>query len=170
MKKISLILAGFLVFSSANALAEMAESSIELAPQPLEKIAPFPKAEEGMSRQVIYLPMQENEENFKVELLIGKTLEVDCNRQMMGGQLKKRTLEGWGYSYFVLRKISAPASTMMACIDSTRRPQFVSANLGTASMQRYNSRLPMVVYVPQGIEVRYRIWSAGTEIGQAAVK
>jgi ecotin len=25
---------------------------------------------------------------------------------------------------------------------------------------RYNSRLPIVVYVPSGYEVRYRIWSA----------
>ena len=26
---------------------------------------------------------------------------------------------------------------------------------------RYNSRLPIVVYVPEGVEVRYRIWTAG---------
>ena len=25
---------------------------------------------------------------------------------------------------------------------------------------RYNSRLPIVVYVPAGVEVRYRIWRA----------
>jgi len=25
---------------------------------------------------------------------------------------------------------------------------------------RYNSRLPIVVYVPEDVEVRYRIWSA----------
>jgi ecotin len=29
---------------------------------------------------------------------------------------------------------------------------------------RYNSRLPIVVYVPEGVEVRYRIWTAGTEV------
>jgi ecotin len=28
---------------------------------------------------------------------------------------------------------------------------------------RYNSRLPIVVYVPEGVEVRYRIWSASTD-------
>jgi len=27
----------------------------------------------------------------------------------------------------------------------------------------YNSRLPVVVYVPEGVEVRYRIWSAAPE-------
>ena len=28
---------------------------------------------------------------------------------------------------------------------------------------RYNSRLPVVVYAPEGVEVRYRIWSAAPE-------
>jgi len=31
---------------------------------------------------------------------------------------------------------------------------------------RYNSRLPVVVYVPEDAEVRYRIWGAG-ETGKA---
>ena len=29
---------------------------------------------------------------------------------------------------------------------------------------RYNSRLPIVVYVPEGVEVLYRIWSASADI------
>ena len=33
-----------------------------------------------MKRQVIQLPAQQDEANFKVELLIGQTLEVDCNQ------------------------------------------------------------------------------------------
>jgi ecotin len=31
---------------------------------------------------------------------------------------------------------------------------------GEPYLIRYNSRLPVVVYVPQGAEVRYRLWSA----------
>jgi ecotin len=27
----------------------------------------------------------------------------------------------------------------------------------------YNSRLPIVVYLPAGVEVKYRIWTAGVE-------
>jgi serine protease inhibitor ecotin len=40
--------------------------------QPLEKVAPYPQAEKGMKRQVIQLPVQQDEANFKVELLIGR--------------------------------------------------------------------------------------------------
>ena len=36
--------------------------------------------------------------------------------------------------------------------------KFVSAQ---PQLVRYNSRLPLVVYAPEGYEVRYRIWKAG---------
>jgi ecotin len=35
---------------------------------------------------------------------------------------------------------------------------------GEPELLRYNSRLPLVVYVPVGVEVRYRIWKADQEI------
>ena len=53
----------------------------------LEDVAPYPKADEGFVRQVIHLPKQAHEENFKVEILAGKMLSVDCNRQRLGGTL-----------------------------------------------------------------------------------
>lgn len=58
--------------------------------QPLEKVAPYPQAEKGMKRQVIQLPVQQDEANFKVELLIGQTLEVDCNQHRLGGQIERK--------------------------------------------------------------------------------
>lgn len=174
MNKISLLVSSLLMAASANAIAATTIAATptqeDLQQQPLEKVAPFPKAEKGMTRQVIYLSQKENEENFKVELLIGKTLEVDCNRHMMGGALDSKTLEGWGYNYFVLTKLSPLASTMMACADDTKRQQFIAANLGEQAMQRYNSRLPIVVYVPKDVEVRYRIWSASETMGHAVIK
>jgi ecotin len=35
---------------------------------------------------------------------------------------------------------------------------------GNPYIIRYNSRLPIVVYVPEGVEVRYRIWTAGAKV------
>ena len=29
---------------------------------------------------------------------------------------------------------------------------------------RYNSKLPLVVYVPEGVEVKYRLWSTEPEL------
>jgi len=123
-----------------------------------------------MSRQVIYLPKQENGQNYQVELLIGKTLAVDCNRRLMGGTLESKTLPGWGYDYLVLEKMSAPVFTLMACPDHTKTKKFISAMLGDAAMQSYNSRPPIVVYVPKDVEVKYRIWKAADTVSQAEPK
>ena len=60
----------FAAFTSTSALA----ASNDSAAQPLEKVAPYPKAEKGMKRQVIQLTPEKDESTLKVELLIGQTL------------------------------------------------------------------------------------------------
>jgi len=122
----------------------------------------FPPAIEGLQRQVIRLPAVEDEAAHKVELLIGKTLEVDCNRPRLSASLLEKTAKGWGYSYYVVEQLRGPMSTLMACppgTDPERR--FVPAYLGEHSLVPYNSRLPLVVYLPAQAELRYRIWRAG---------
>ena len=156
----------FAAFTSTSALA----ASNDSAAQPLEKVAPYPKADKGMTRQVIQLPVQQDEANFKVELLIGKTLEVDCNQHRLGGQLESKTLEGWGYDYYVFDKLSGPVSTMMACPDGKKTKKFVTAGLGDDAMLRYNSKLPIVIYTPTNVDVKYRIWRADETIGNAVVR
>ncbi len=138
--------------------------------QPLEKIAPYPQAEKGMKRQVIHLPAQQDEANFKVELLIGQTLEVDCNLHRLGGRLETKTLEGWGYDYFVFDKLTSGISTKMACPDGKKEKKFVTAFLGENSLIRYNSKLPIVVFTPDNVDVKYRVWKADEAVGQAVVR
>ena len=163
MKKITTFAASLLAIACVSASAVAAE-------QPLEKIAPYPKAEQGMKRQVIQLPQQQDESALKVELLIGQTLEVDCNRHRLGGQLESRTLEGWGYDYYVFDKVTSPVSTMMACPDGKKEKKFVTAYLGDNSLLRYNSKLPIVIYTPENVEVKYRVWKAEENVVQAVVR
>ncbi|EJN37372.1 serine protease inhibitor ecotin [Pseudomonas sp. GM84] len=132
----------------------------------LKDVAPYPEAEKGFTRQVIHLPAQADESTHKLEILAGKTLQVDCNRQRLAGSLEERTLEGWGYTYYRLDKVGGPASTLMACPDGKKTEAFVPV-VGEGFMLRYNSKLPVVVYVPDGVEVRYRVWSASEDVQKA---
>lgn len=106
------------------------------------------------------------EVDFQVQILAGKTLEVDCNRQRLGGILDEKNLEGWGYPFYRLEKVIGPMSTLMACPDGKRQQDFVPV-VGDGFMLRYNSKLPIVLYVPKDIEVRYRVWSASSKVEKA---
>ena len=132
----------------------------------LEDVAPFPKPESGFTRQVIHLVPQKQEDNYQVEILAGKTLTVDCNRQRLGGMLEEKNLEGWGYPFYRLEQVIGPMSTLMACPDGKSRQEFVPV-VGDGFMLRYNSKLPIVLYVPKDVEVRYRVWSASSEVEKA---
>ena len=156
----------FAAFASTSAWA----ASNEAGAQPLEKVAPYPKAEKGMKRQVIQLTPEKDESTLKVELLIGQTLEVDCNKHRLGGELDSKTLEGWGYDYYVFDKVTSPVSTMMACPDGKKEKKFITAYLGEDGMLRYNSKLPIVVYTPENVEVKYRIWKAEDKIQDAVAR
>ncbi|MCP1622524.1 serine protease inhibitor ecotin [Pseudomonas nitroreducens] len=155
----------FVRFTLPTALLLSATATFANAAK-LEDVAPYPKAEDGFVRQVIHLPRQAQEDNFKVEILAGKTLTVDCNRQRLGGTLEEQTLEGWGYPYYRLDKVSGPASTLMACPDGKTRQEFVPV-VGDGFVLRYNSKLPIVIYTPKDVEVRYRLWSASEKVEKA---
>lgn len=155
-------------FNTTVGLIAAVLSSVVHAANP-EKVAPYPKPESGYTRQVIQLTPQTRENDFKVEILAGKTLTLDCNLQRLGGTLEEKTLEGWGYSYYRLEKVMGPMSTRMACQDGQNKQDFVPV-IGDGFMLRYNSQLPIVLYVPQGIEVRYRIWSASGQVDKAVME
>ncbi len=125
-------------------------------------IEAFPPAQAGMVRHVLQLPKQDDESAFKVELVVGKTVQTDAhNRHFFGGEIVEETIEGWGFPRFVVRALGPMAGTLMAVDPAAPKvDRFVTLG-GEPFLIRYNSRLPVVVYVPEGVEVRYRIWSAG---------
>lgn len=128
---------------------------------------PYPLAEDGYKRMVIHLQPLADEDNNKLEIIIGKTIKVDCNRHWFIGNLSEEIAKGWGFPYFILKSVKGPASTLMACPpDKKEQEAFVQVR-SDQGLIRYNSKLPVVVYVPVDFEVHYRIWTAKEESGVA---
>ena len=125
----------------------------------------FPPAGEGMVRHVLQLPQQADESGLKVELIVGKTVETDAgNRYFFAGRIEEETIKGWGFPRYMVSKLGAMAGTLMAVDpDAPKVTRFITLG-GAPYIIRYNSRLPVVVYLPEGVEVRYRIWTAGAEV------
>ena len=160
-------LLALLVLPPALGYAAGPEPNPDLDPQwkaqAAKQLKAYPKAEEGMIRYVLYLEPMADESLFKIELIVGKTVETDgVNRYGFGGQVKQETVKGWGYPMHVVEKdafdnmfstrIGVPAN-------QPKIKEFVRLG-GGGELIRYNSKLPIVVYVPAGGEVQYRVWSA----------
>ena len=120
----------------------------------------FPPAEDGMVRYVLQLPGQADESAFKVELIVGKTVQLDeRNRYFFGGKIEKETIKGWGFTLYKVSKLGPMAGTRMAVDpNAPKAARFITLG-GDPYIVRYNSRLPIV-----GVEVRFRIWTAGAEV------
>ena len=145
-------------FAAATLIALLG-STPALAAEPLQA---FPPAEAGMIRHVIQLPVQDDEAAFKVELIVGKTVRTDpANRYFFAGKLETETIPGWGYDRHILRQLGPMAGTLMAVDPKAPTVERFITLGGEPKLLRYNSRLPIVVYVPEGVEVRYRLWRAG---------
>ncbi|OCJ05337.1 ecotin [Rhizobium sp. AC44/96] len=131
------------------------------SPQGRDELKAFPEATAGQQRHVIFLPKRTDEDARRVGVIVGRTELVDCNRHTFGARLETRTVDGWGYDYYVVTGVGAVASTQMACPGSAKKRTFVRSS--DEPLLRYNSRLPLVVFAPADVEIRYRIWKAGPE-------
>ena len=136
-----------------------------LSVEAADNMKAFPPAEKGMVRHVLQLPKQDDESAFKVELIVGKTVLLDVeNRYFFGGKIEVETIKGWGFPRYNVSKLGPMAGTRMAINpDAPKVNRFVTLG-GEPYLIRYNSRLPVVVYAPEGVEVRYRVWSASPEV------
>ena len=125
-----------------------------------DNLEAFPPAEDGMTRHVLMLPARDDEALWQVELIVGRHVEVDArNRYFLGGSIEAETVRGWGYTLY-RAEVGPLAGTLMAVDPAEPKVRRFVALGGEPYLLRYSSRLPIVVYVPDGAEVRYRFWTA----------
>jgi ecotin len=138
-----------------------------LSPSPAraaDDLQAFPPPGPGMVRHVLRLPKQADESAMSVQLVAGKTVRVDArNRYFFAGKIQPETIQGWGFVRYVVSELGPMAGTLMAVDPGEPKvDRFVSLG-GEHFLVGYSSRVPLVVYAPEGVEVRWRIWTAAPE-------
>ncbi len=151
----------------ASAFLGLSLMSVSLMAQTTYKVdlAPFPKPEKGQKQVVIEVPHSQNDGNKKIEIFVGKTMETDgCNKTFLSGEFKSSELKGWGYDYLTFTTNGSTPSTLMACPGAKQKMEFVMSG---GHLTRYNGRMPIVLYIPEGYEAKYKIYEASPELYSA---
>ncbi|WP_292008434.1 serine protease inhibitor ecotin [Chryseobacterium sp.] len=149
MKFLKTLITGVVLVVGVNAFAQKKAEKFEKL-----EIEMFPKAKDGYKQVYIQLPIAKNEEDLKVEFFVGMEKMLDCNNHALMGEVKTQDLEGWGYNYYEVESKGETRGTMMGCPDNKLTKKFVTLQ---PEIVRYNSKLPLVFYVPKNLEVRYRV-------------
>lgn len=156
MKKVILFTLIFACFNFMNVTdANAQKPSVEQT----KLLGDFPKTIDGYDRYVIYPKKTKSEDNLKIEIMPGKVMEVDCNIQRLMGTIQEKDVQGFGYTYYVFESNGQATSTLMFCPDP-KKEKFVT---GETKLIDYNSKLPVVVFVPKGMELKYKVWKAEKE-------
>ena len=134
----------------------------------------YPAPAAGLQRWVIQpsglLPkssdplISANPHDWRVQLIVGKNVDLDCNHSWLSGpSLRMQRLpEASGKALFVVNGPLVVMKTRKACLpDQPRQRSFLS--LGKQPyLVPYNPSWPIVVDLPKGTELRWRVWKAET--------
>ena len=109
--------------------------------------------------------------DWRIQLIVGQEVMLDCNLQRLSGPgMTMRMLpKASGKALFEVRGPVLVSSTRKACPnDQPAKRSFLS--LGQQPyLVPYNASWPIVVDLPDGMELRWRLWKAETR-QQKAVK
>lgn len=133
-------------------------------------LSPYPAPGPGESRWVIQLPgllrpspdpaLSANPADWRVELIVGRELQVDCNGPRLRGRLRSERLPGSGTPIYRVSGGMPGPTTRMAC-PPERGPRRAFVPLpGAPTVVPYNATRPIVVYAPKDLQVRWRLWKA----------
>ncbi|MEB3275672.1 MAG: ecotin family protein [Cyanobacteriota bacterium] len=164
----ALLAAAALAISGAVSVAVGAAPPARAVPR--LDLKPYPAAAAGERRWVIQLPgvlrpspdpaLSASPADWRVELIVGREMLLDCNRHALGGRLAAEALPGWGYSIYRVKDAGPLRSTRKACPPGeAKRPGFVVVG-AKPFVVPYNASLPIVVYAPADLQVRWRLWKA----------
>ena len=133
-------------------------------------LKPYPAPAAGERRWVIQLsgllpPSQDpsisaHPADWRVELIAGRNLELDCNRATFSGRMRSQPVAGTELRVVQISQVTPLASTRMACPPGEpKRRAFVPMG-GKPFVVPYDVSRPIVLYAPKDLELRWRLWKA----------
>jgi len=109
--------------------------------------------------------------DWRIQLIVGQTVTLDCNTKRLSGTgMTLRMLpKASDKALFEVKGPVAVISTKMACSDDQpTRTSFLSRGKQPYLIP-YNASWPIVVDLPENVQLRWRVWKAETR-QQNAVK
>jgi|APMI01.1.fsa_nt_gi ecotin len=88
----------------------------------------------------------------RIEFFVGKTMTIDCNQHWLNGAFAADDVKG--APFFTFTTDGRTSSTKMFC-PQDKKKTFVS---GPRMLAEASARAPLVVFVPDGYELRYDVW------------
>lgn len=162
MKFSKAVITGLVMMLGVNTFAQKKAEKFEKL-----EIEMFPKAKDGFKQVYIQLPVAKNEQDLKVEYFVGTEKMLDCNNYSLMGSVKSQDLQGWGYNYYEVESNGEAVGTLMGCMNKKATKKFIYIH---PEIVRYNSKLPLVFYVPKDLEVRYRVLRPDAAMKKAVQK
>lgn len=123
---------------------------------PMHDLTIYPNVP-NMVKHAILLESMPNEKILKVEFYAVLSSEVDyCNKHYLLGDFEMKNLEGYGYPYYIFNTNSQIISTKMGCETNAKKVMNVAS--GKTETVKYVSLMPIVIYAPKNIDIKYKIW------------
>ena len=144
-----LFFASFFLFSSCASVIDFLFTTIPEEGKPNEIVSD--KVIE-IERYEIILEKKVNETRLTVEIMPGKTILVDCNSYFCRGEFLEKKDEH-GYPYHVFKDPSFGGTRVGCPPGYVKKMQFVFGS----KIIPYDSRIPIVIFVPKSFEVKYCI-------------
>jgi ecotin len=118
----------------------------------------YPKPDSKSVQKVITLAPIADEDSHYVEIMVGKKTTTDaCNTYVLQGELKVDYAQDSHNHFYKFTTDGTIMSSAVGCLDTKT---FEKVAYAQSENVKYDSKNPIVVYVPKGYEVDYKIWSS----------
>ena len=130
-----------------------------LVAQEKDKKIQYPIPQEGWEKVEVILPViKKGNGEYRVEFTVGFEMETDlCNPYSLIGEWTEHEVKNTNFVYFIASTKGQVVKAMNECPNEKTKSQFVGLKSNSIV---YNGEQSLVVYIPEGYQLRYRLWSA----------